>query len=112
MIKKEHTRNQRRMYRIHKQDEKILAQELIVSSLQQENERLNNDYRILKELQNKVNEENNRLNNAIKALKYYSYNALDIIYNLKDNVEPTENKWLNLMCFEKFLKELKEENKC
>jgi len=31
---REHTRNQRRMYRIHKQDEKILEQELLISSLQ------------------------------------------------------------------------------
>jgi len=31
---RKHTRNQRRMYRIHKQDEKILEQELLISSLQ------------------------------------------------------------------------------
>lgn len=42
MIKKEHTRNQRRMYRIHKQDEKINAQELIIASLQQRVEQLEN----------------------------------------------------------------------
>jgi hypothetical protein len=35
MIYKEHTRNQKRMYRIHKQEEKIQEQELIIASLQQ-----------------------------------------------------------------------------
>lgn len=34
-MNKEHTRNQKRMYRIHKQEEKIQTQELIISSLQQ-----------------------------------------------------------------------------
>lgn len=44
MIKKEHTRNQKRMYRIHKQDEKINAQELIIASLQQRVEQLEKMY--------------------------------------------------------------------
>lgn len=35
MIYKEHTRNQKRMFRIHKQEEKIQEQELIIASLQQ-----------------------------------------------------------------------------
>lgn len=35
MIYKEHTRNQKRMYRIHKQEEKIQEQELIIASLQE-----------------------------------------------------------------------------
>ena len=38
----EHTRNQKRMYRIHKQEEKILEQELMIASLQQKVDRLNN----------------------------------------------------------------------
>ena len=37
---KEHTRNQKRMYRIHKQDEKIQNLELLVGKLQQENKKL------------------------------------------------------------------------
>lgn len=37
---KEHTRNQKRMYRIHKQDEKIHDLELMTGKLQQENEHL------------------------------------------------------------------------
>ena len=36
---KSHTRNQRRMYRIHKQEEKIHDLELLVGSLQQENQK-------------------------------------------------------------------------
>ena len=38
----EHTRNQKRMYRIHKQEEKILEQELMITSLQQKVEQLEN----------------------------------------------------------------------
>lgn len=37
---KEHTRNQKRMYRIHKQDDKIHDLELMISKLQQENKQL------------------------------------------------------------------------
>ena len=37
---REHTRNQKRMYRIHKQEEKILEQELMITSLQQKVEQL------------------------------------------------------------------------
>ena len=34
---REHTRNQKRMYRIHKQEEKILEQELMIAHLRLEN---------------------------------------------------------------------------
>lgn len=37
---KEHTRNQKRMYRIHKQEEKIQELELLVGKLQRENDKL------------------------------------------------------------------------
>ena len=37
---KEHTRNQKRMYRIHKQEEKIQSLELLVGKLQRENDKL------------------------------------------------------------------------
>ncbi len=37
-MKQEHTRNQRRMYRIHKLEEKIHNQDLLIGSLQQEND--------------------------------------------------------------------------
>ena len=48
MIYKEHTRNQKRMYRIHKQEEKIQEQELIISSLQQ---RMDKAIEVLKEIE-------------------------------------------------------------
>lgn len=47
---KEHTRNQKRMYRIHKQDDKIHDLELMISKLQQENKQLKNNWNKLKEL--------------------------------------------------------------
>ncbi len=37
---KEHTRNQKRMYRIHKQEEKIQELELLAGKLQRENDKL------------------------------------------------------------------------
>ena len=48
---KNHTRNQKRMYRIHKQEEKIMEQELMIGSLKQEIDRLNN---IINELENTI----------------------------------------------------------
>ena len=45
----EHTRNQKRMYRIHKQEEKILEQELMIASLQQKVEQLEKENKELKE---------------------------------------------------------------
>ena len=41
---KEHTRNQKRMYRIHKQEEKIQNLELLVGKLQRENDKLKKQY--------------------------------------------------------------------
>lgn len=38
-MNKEHTRNQKRMYRIHKQEEKIHDLELLIGTLQQENQK-------------------------------------------------------------------------
>lgn len=46
---KKHTRNQKRMYRIHKQDEKIHDLELMIGKLQQENKQLKNNWNKLKE---------------------------------------------------------------
>ena len=51
---KSHTRNQRRMYRIHKQEEKIHDLELLVGSLQHENQKY-------KEVIDKLNNLNNRI---------------------------------------------------
>ena len=50
-----------------------------------------------------------RNKNIIKLLKHFGENSLGIIYALKDNVEPTENEWLNLIEYEKYLRELKGE---
>ena len=44
MVRKEHTRNQRRMYRIHKQDERIHDLELLVGELRQENNKIKEVY--------------------------------------------------------------------
>ena len=37
---KTHTRNQKRMYRIHKLEEKVHSQDLLIGKLQQENKQL------------------------------------------------------------------------
>jgi len=42
VIIKEHTRNQKRMYRIHKMEEQIEKDKYIIGNQQQEIERLNN----------------------------------------------------------------------
>lgn len=47
---KTHTRNQRRMYRIHKLEEKIKEQELLIGSLKQQNEFLMKQDNILQNL--------------------------------------------------------------
>ncbi len=55
---KEHTRNQKRMYRIHKQDDKIHDLELMISKLQQENKQLKNNWNKLKEyIKNEIPED-------------------------------------------------------
>ena len=49
----------------------------------EEIERLNKDFRILKELQMKTNEENNRLNNIInRAVKFINGNDWSIYYEI------------------------------
>ena len=54
-----------------------------------------------------LQQELERYKNIIKLLKHFGENSLGIIYALKDNVEPTENEWLNLIEYEKYLRELK-----
>lgn len=56
---KEHTRNQKRMYRIHKQDEKIHDLELMIGKLQQKNEQLKANYERLYNENCKLREEHN-----------------------------------------------------
>ena len=61
MIRKNHTRNQRRMYRIHKQEERIQDLELLVGELRQEYNKVQKmyeetfaDYQKQKEVINKA----------------------------------------------------------
>ena len=49
-VYKTHTRNQRRMYRIHKLEEKLKEQELLIGSLKQQNEFLMKQDNILQAL--------------------------------------------------------------
>lgn len=80
---KEHTRNQKRMYRIHKQDEKIHDLELMTGKLQQEN----------KQLKEKIKKVIRMLEIQIEAIKVQpSDNALN------DNMEIKQReKVINLL---------------
>lgn len=111
---REHTRNQKRMYRIHKQEEKILEQELMIAHLQQKVEQLEKENEKLKYLvddshtmkafiveHNKVEqlenirkeaigyiEENSQsysLPDGIKDMRYVDFNKLLNILNKGDN---------------------------
>ena len=83
---KEHTRNQKRMYRIHKQEEKIQNLELLVGKLQQENKQLK-----------KINKEYERLDNG--KPRGFIITRVDE-YNIDDLLSYKENwnklkMWLN-----------------
>lgn len=68
----EHTRNQKRMYRIHKQEEKILEQELMIASLQQKVEQLEN---IIKEAIEYIQNNKNNTSQTLNFDKNESYNS-------------------------------------
>lgn len=68
---KEYTRNQKRMYRIHKQDEKIHDLELMIGKLQQENKKLNSAIQTYDILLKANTEENKRLKDNWDELKEY-----------------------------------------
>lgn len=87
---KEHTRNQKRMYRIHKQKEKIQNLELLVGKLQQENEHLK-----------MINKEYERLDNG--KPRGFVITRVDE-YDIYDLLRYKEN-WNKL---KKFLEEWKE----
>ena len=80
---KSHTRNQRRMYRIHKQEEKIHDLELLAGSLQQENQKY-------KEV----------IDKAIKLLGNYKH------YSTPDEKQNSDNEDLANKAFD-VLKEVK-----
>lgn len=76
---KEHTRNQKRMYRIHKQNEKILDLELMIGKLQKETKQLNaqiNEYQKALDdtMSDKIDIENNwkKLKEYV-GVEWYSY---------------------------------------
>lgn len=71
MIVKEHTRNQKRMYRIHKQEEKIHDLELLVGTLQQENQKLKIQISAREEVANKYKEVIDKIMNLIKQYGKY-----------------------------------------
>ena len=73
---KEHTRNQKRMYRIHKQDEKIHDLELMIGKLQQENKKLK-----------MIVNEYERLNKGFKITDVQKYNIDELLSykKYKDN---------------------------
>jgi predicted RNase H-like nuclease (RuvC/YqgF family) len=64
---KEHNRNQKRMYRIHKQEEKIQELELLVGKLKQENKHLD-------EVNCKLRKTNEQLKNNWNELKEWASN--------------------------------------
>lgn len=58
MIIKEHTRNQKRMYRIHKMEEQIEKDKYIIGTQQQEIERLNKELEELKHIMYMIRDDN------------------------------------------------------
>ena len=87
---KEHTRNQKRMYRIHKQEEKIQSLELLVGKLQQENDKLKKQYE-------KV------LNDYCRLDAYNRTQQKEFIKYLEDEIKIYSNTYM-----EEMLKELEE----
>lgn len=65
---KDHTRNQKRMYRIHKLEDKVHDLELMVGSLHKENQELKNLNRIYEEIISDDKENYKLLSSEIKQL--------------------------------------------
>lgn len=64
---KPHTRNQKRMYRIHKQEEKIQDLELLVGTLQQENQELKEQLEVGEQQYNDLVEEKEELQEQLSS---------------------------------------------
>lgn len=93
---KEHTRNQKRMYRIHKQDEKIHDLELMIGKLQQENKKLNGAIQTYDILLKANVEENKQLKDNWNKLREY----------FNERIEVCDNRLSSPFCnFEKATKE-------
>ena len=69
---KEHTRNQKRMYRIHKMEEQINKDKYIIGSQKQEIDRLNNV----------INELEKWIESKIDTVKYNSFD--EVLAKLKE----------------------------
>ena len=81
---KTHTRNQRRMYRIHKLEEKIKEQELLIGSLKQQNEFLMKQDNILQSLMQWLYEQEKYANDDESII-------LDVIDKIKELKEIINN---------------------
>ena len=77
---KEHTRNQKRMYRIHKQEEKIQELELLVGKLQRENDKLITQQ---KGFINYLEDEKDRL---IKETSHYYIDSFDRQHSVNETI--------------------------
>lgn len=89
---KEHTRNQKRMYRIHKQNEKILDLELMIGKLQKENKQLNaqiNEYQKALDdtMSDKIDIENNwkKLKEYV-GVEWYSYDNDSVEFEVAKDI--------------------------
>ena len=90
---KEHTRNQKRMYRIHKQDEKIHDLELIIGKLQQENKQLNGTIQTYDILLKTNIEENKQLQERMEYLERSNNRREDIIIEQRQEISDLEDNW-------------------
>lgn len=98
---KEHTRNQKRMYRIHKQDEKIHDLELMIGKLQQENKQL-------KERMKYLERSNDRREEIIIEQRQEINNLEDNWDELKEIIRKKQDyyKYFKDNRYRKFLSEL------
>lgn len=87
---KEHTRNQKRMYRIHKQDEKIHDLELMIGKLQQENKQLK------AELKNKPDTEITLRDDKGNEFALIQSERIDMQERLNKTIERLFNNWNKL----------------
>lgn len=90
---KEHTRNQKRMYRIHKQDEKIHDLELMIGKLQQENKKLNGTIQTYDILLKSNIEENKQQQKRMEYLERSNNRREDIIIEQRQEISDLEDNW-------------------
>lgn len=111
---KEHTRNQKRMYRIHKQDEKIHDLELMIGKLQQENKQLKERMKYLERSNNRrediiieQRQEISDLEDNWDELKKYLHNV-DVVVDYSENYD---GHFINYDELIDKMQELQQENK-